>query len=241
MNSVVYTMSGSSCLRSWLIALLTSLISISLAYAQEPALSAPVEVPPATSVSLLARYPAGSIQSVDTADRALEEVKQARAHIDDQFAHDERACYPKFFMTSCLQEAKERRRRDLAHIRPIEIDANAFKRHDRVDQRDKALAEKQVRETAQAPQRDQQQEREAESMKKAAGKESDAKSREQADEMRRANSARRTAAREERLKQREAKELADAQKRAENVAAYEQKVREAEARQRGIAAKKAGK
>lgn len=99
-----------------------------------------------TPASLLARYPAGSIVSVPQANRALVEVKRGRTEIEMRFKSEEKACYKTFLANKCVAEAKARRRLALAEIKPIQIQADQFKRHDAVVKRDKALAEKQTKE-----------------------------------------------------------------------------------------------
>ncbi|MES2538024.1 MAG: hypothetical protein V4632_19355 [Pseudomonadota bacterium] len=198
---------------------------------------------------LVERYPPGSIKSVDAADRALSEISKEQERIEAQHAAEELACYPKFFTTSCMDEAKERRRYALAQLRPIEIQAERFKRRDVVEKRDKALAEKREEEIAEAPQR-----------------EKEAKAREIANAKREADSARRVEEAKQTAEAAEAapvssrketaapaarpqssprqvkprKELSEEQ-RAANVAAFEKKERVAKARQEKVAADKAKK
>jgi len=98
-----------------------------------------------TPTSLLARYPTGSIVSVAQANRALAEVKKGRAEIEARLKSEEKACYSTFLANKCVAEAKDRHRLALAEIKPIQIQADQFKRHDAVVKRDKALAEKRVK------------------------------------------------------------------------------------------------
>ena len=98
----------------------------------------------------VARYPAGSIQSEEAASAALETVNEARSNIEARFVVDQGVCYPKFFTTSCLNKAAERRRLDLLLVRPLEIEANAYTRRAKVEERDRRLAEK-AAETAGKP------------------------------------------------------------------------------------------
>lgn len=88
------------------------------------------------------RYPAGSIRSVAEADAALAAAAAERAGIEARYMTEEQACHPKFFTTSCIEQAKERRRVAISALRPVEIEANAFKRQTRVAERDRALAER---------------------------------------------------------------------------------------------------
>ncbi len=187
-------------------------------------------------------YPAGSIQSLESADRALVAVEHERADIEARFAGDERACHPKFFASSCLEDAKERRRIELAKLRTVEVEAKAFKRHARVAERDEALAERRAEEEAEAPLRLQEQkENEARSARKAASASTAGSgSSGGSDTLQNAVDVR-SAQHEIKLQQRQKMEIANARKRSDNVSAYQKKVREAEAHQREIAAKHAEK
>lgn len=89
---------------------------------------------------LLATYPAGSIQSPEAADTALSKAAKARSRIQERYKREQRECYDHFFANACMDDAKERRRIALGHLRPVEIEAKAFKRHARVQERDQALA-----------------------------------------------------------------------------------------------------
>lgn len=182
------------------------------------------------STEIAARYPSGSIQSIETADRALKEVEEERTGVEARFAEDERVCYAKFFVNSCREAARERRRVALTRIRPVEVEANAFKRRARVEERDKALAEKRTaaeQETAERQQKQQQSvPREPKSAEHAPG---DRKPSDTSD---------RQAQHEARLERLRVEDAANAQKRADNIAAYEKKVREAEAHQREVEERK---
>ena len=95
-----------------------------------------------TSIEIAARYPAGSIDSPARAAAALDEVMRARAQVEAQLTREESGCASAFFTTRCLDLARERRHAALARLRPIEIEANTARRRARVDERDRALAEK---------------------------------------------------------------------------------------------------
>lgn len=107
------------------------------------AASAAAQVVPASAVSAIAeRFPSGSIRSAAQADVALAEAASERADIEARYLREEQACHPKFFATSCIEDAKERRRLSLYALRPVEVEANTFKRRARVAERDEALAER---------------------------------------------------------------------------------------------------
>jgi colicin import membrane protein len=183
--------------------------------------------------SLLARYPAGSISSVEIADRALTEAASENSAIEARFAADERGCYSLFFANACRENARERRRLALTQVRPVEVEANAFKRRTRVVERDKALAEKRVQDERDMPLRLQKQQKRDEANSQDAKPVNTDRNK--------ADAGQRTAQHEARLKRLQAEDAANAQKRADNIAAYERKVKEAEARQREVEAKKVEK
>ncbi len=186
----------------------------------------------------VAHYPAGSIQSEEAASAALEAVNEARSNIEARFAVDQRTCYPKFFTTSCLNKAAERRRLDLLLIRPLEIEANAYTRRAKVEERDRRLAEK-AAESAGKPILSETPVQDNAAGVKAPGNEavsSDAQRKARADAYAKKNAEQ--AEKQQRLKE---NEQADAEKRAANIKRYEEKVRESAARQKEIAEKKAEK
>ena len=89
--------------------------------------------------------PAAPTTSVAQADARLAAVLAERAAIEARHAEREVVCYGKFFVTNCLEEAKERRRLALAGQRAIEVEAEYFKRKNKVEERDKAIAEADAR------------------------------------------------------------------------------------------------
>jgi colicin import membrane protein len=194
------------------------------------------------TVSLSARFPAGSIGSEALADQALAAVQSERASIEARYAAEQRACYERFFVTSCLEASKERRRVALEQVRPVEIEAEKFKRQLKVIERDKALAEKWAQEQAEAPERAQRQrESEQAAVEKAAERAQQAAEAQANEKEHAADAAKRAAENQERLQRANAEAAGDAQKRAENTAAYEKKVREAQAHQKEVDANKKAK
>jgi colicin import membrane protein len=169
-------------------------------------------------------------------------VKQQRSLVEARFAEEERACYPKFFVTSCVNDAKELRRRALVELQQVEVEANAFKRRAKVRDRDRALAEKAP---LSAPVVNPARERkrtdpaipktEDEPAQPAAEPEKPKRASEQA------SSPSRVEQHNAKLEKLKAEEAADEQKRADNVAAFEKKARDAEKRQQEITARKAEK
>ncbi|GAC1432083.1 MAG: hypothetical protein NVSMB6_30240 [Burkholderiaceae bacterium] len=91
---------------------------------------------------VVARYAPGSITSVALADNAIGDVSAQRAQIEAHYSRARQACDSAFFMSHCLDAAHEQHRILLAQLRPIEIEAQAFKRRERVAGRDRELAKK---------------------------------------------------------------------------------------------------
>jgi colicin import membrane protein len=168
------------------------------------------------------------VTSTAQADQQLAAVARERAGIEARFAERERVCYDKFFVTSCLDEAKERRRAGLAAQRAIEVQAERFKRQAGVEERDRKLAEaeKKFREEEAA-------------LAKEPPK--PVRTVEAAPPPRAATVPSRIAERDAKLKAAQAKEAAQAPKRAQSVRDYEARKAESAERQREVARKKAEK
>jgi hypothetical protein len=170
--------------------------------------------------------PAPPVTSVAQADQQLAAVARERTAIEVRFAERERVCYDKFFVTRCLDEAKERHRSALAAQRAIEVQANRFKRQAAVDERDRKLAEadKRYRE---------------EEARMAAEPPKPAPVVEPAPPPRASTVPGRVAARDARLKAEQDKEAAEAPKRAQNVRDYERRKAESAERQKDVERRKA--
>jgi hypothetical protein len=228
---------------AWLLALMC-LSPFSAAIGQT--VSTPKDnVPAANGAGFAVRYPAGSITSVEMANRALVDAEQTRKAILAQFSEDERICYPKFFASSCMEDAKERRRVALAQLRPVEVEAGRYKRNAQAVEHDKELEEKRLREELEAPRRlIEQQQHEQAAVKKAEshGKAEKTEAELQAaTDLANAASAKRIAKHDAKIQRETAERSADAKKRAENIANFEKKQSAAQARQADIAARKLAK
>lgn len=192
---------------------------------------------PSAEASVVARYPSGSIHSVETAELALAEVGKERAQVEQRFAVEKNACFSRFFASSCEQDAKERRRAAIEKLKAVEVEANAFKRQARVDERDQALEEKRVQDEKDRQERMLQ----LEMNPRTPRAEASTKKNETDANRAAATVTDRKAQHEAKLKRIEADEAANAQKRAENTAAYQKKVQEAQARQKEVENRKAEK
>lgn len=194
------------------------------------------------AAELSARYPLETLNSVETSNRALADVANAKAEVEARDLEQRRACYEKFFVNRCLDAAKEQRRLAMKAIRPVDITANAFLRKDRADERDKALEVHDAQQPAEAAQKAQDQQAKelsnAEKVKQGGAKEKEAA----------ANTRKHLGEADKRVAEHNARELkarqdaaAKAPQRAANVAAFEKKAQESAARQREVAANKAAK
>jgi len=85
-----------------------------------------------------------AIHSMVEAEAALQEIVKVRASIEVRYSQAERICYDKFFVNSCLIDAREQRRVDLELVKKSEVAANYFKRKTRVDEMDRTLEEKRL-------------------------------------------------------------------------------------------------
>jgi colicin import membrane protein len=199
-----------------------------------------------TVASVVERYAPGSITSTEIADRALADVKRQHSSVEARFAEDEAICYRKFFVTSCMDAAKDRRRLALKQLNTIEVEANAYNRRARVDEKDRALRERQAKQGAKAVERADTDESDTQHQAPATPQDiAEIESR-----ARQATSAPSAAAPTENYnveraarhgdaqRQDHEKETAEAKKREENIKAFEKKQQHALERQREIAAKK---
>ncbi|MBC7416454.1 MAG: hypothetical protein H7327_16145 [Herminiimonas sp.] len=99
----------------------------------------------ANTVATVAANTGPAIDSVERADDVIRDGARQRAAVAARYAKDQQACSTAFFMTRCLDAAREHRRAELARLRTPEIEANAFKRRARVIERDRALDEKRLK------------------------------------------------------------------------------------------------
>lgn len=189
------------------------------------------------------RFPAGGIQSVEVADAALAETAKERSEIEARFSQEEGECHSRFFATSCIDQAKERRRLALLQVRRVEMEANTFKRRSRVDSRDEALEsrkERQETERAAHIQREEEESRRREKSRISSNTPAEIKP-EAPTSVQKDGGLDRRAQHDARVKLAQEKDAREAAKRAENIAAYERKVKEAKERQAEVAARKAEK
>lgn len=182
------------------------------------------------------RYPASSIRSILDADAALADMARERAEIEARYLADEQACHTKFFATSCIEQAKDRRRNALSKLRPVEIEANAFKRQARVSERDAVLAER-----IESADRERQERTSRVTTSPHADSAAGKQEEEPSKKVQATLFSERSEQHEAKMTRRQVDDAVTAEKRAENIAAYEKKKRDALARQQKVAQRKAEK
>lgn len=170
--------------------------------------------------------------SVEQADARLAEVARERAVVEAEFSASEQVCYTKFFVNSCLDDAKEKRRVALTGLRAIEVEDHYFKRKFTVDQRDRELAERVKKDEEELARRTEVAAATPPQVVREAPKPAPKPGQTQ---------AQRQAAHDAKVQAQLAQDAADAPKRAENVAQFEKKKADSEKRLAEIAAKKAAK
>ena len=156
--------------------------------------------------------------SLAQAERKLAEAIEKRSAIEAEFAASEQVCYQKFFVNSCLEKAKEKRRDALAVVRSIEVEAELYQRRHKADARDRALAET-------------QKQFEAEDAQRAAKPRPERVEEPAAEPKPIAAPSNRAAENAARLKRLAEKEKAEAGQRAQNAANFEKKRIESERRE----------
>lgn len=189
-----------------------------------------------------ARYPAGSITTVEQADRALSFAATERDAAEQRYAAEQEKCYTKFFATSCMDEARERRRKALADIRAVEVQANEFKRKERAAERDREAAQRIADSEAKRADHErqllqkQQNEAAADAGEKQVAPEAPREAAVSSD-----GKTDRVIRHEAKVRREQSAQAANAARRAENVAAYERKQKEAEARLKEVENRRAEK
>ncbi len=185
----------------------------------------------ACGTSALVRQPAVPVPVFHTtaeADQALMDATRERAAAEARYLESERACYQRFFVNNCIDDAKELQRATLIRVRAIEVEAGRYQREAAVIERDKELAEAAVRAEQDAARR-------AEQAAKTPAPEPVA----EAPRAARHAPVDREAEYAKKLAGNKAKEAAGAKQRAANAAAFKQKQIDAEQHQRDVAARKA--
>ncbi len=187
------------------------------------------------------RYPAGSIKSVEMAQKALDEAAEDRQVLDVRYILDQRACYPKFLVSDCLEVAKDRKRVAEKAIKQVEYEANVFQRQANVDDRDRSLAEQHAKDEEDAARRlAEQKQKDIDSARKV--QESRAKNNEvqqRIDQNKDVPADLRVREHDAKLRQQQAEDAAQAPERAANAAERQRRIKEAEEHRLEVERKKA--
>ncbi|WP_343742381.1 hypothetical protein [Herbaspirillum huttiense] len=187
------------------------------------------------------RYPAGSIKSDEAAQKALDEAAEDRQVAELRYILDQRACYPKFLVSDCLEAARDRKRLTDKGIKAVEYEAKVFQRQATVDDRDRSLAEQRAKDEEDSARRlaDQKQ-KEADSARKV--QESRTKNSEvqqRIDQNKNVPADYRVRQHEAEVQRQQAEEAARAPSRAANAAERQRRIQEAEEHRLEVERKKA--
>ena len=175
--------------------------------------------------AILKVFPAGSIDSIDKADKVLEIVRIEKKNVDVRLFNDKLDCNRKFLVNWCYDEALETKRVDLKELHALEVEAKRFKRSEDVRQRDLAIDKRRADEIADAPKRAENVKAHEERVKRVQQKEAE-----------RAAAARGVSSTPG---QKHSGALMTPAERAENVRKYEEKVETSEERKKIVEQKKA--
>jgi len=196
----------------------------------------------ASEVPFGQRYPAASIDSTEAADIVLDAASKEHAKLDYDYIDDQRACYSKFFVSYCLDNAKDHHRILSKQVREVEAVANVYKRQTKADERDKSLNEQRIKDEQDAGRRLQDQQSKAAAtarqLQDSAVKQQTVNTRESLSV---GHENDRVALHDAKIRADDAAEAAKAPQRVANEQAYKEKVKAAEVHRLDVEAKKAAK
>lgn len=178
-----------------------------------------------------------SLTAIETAQRhAQSEITR----IEKQYTQDEKACSTQFFVNTCRDSAKERRRTALEPARQMQIETDTQMRRLRAAERDAALADRNRKKASEAAAMEQETQQKTQ-MKIEGNTRNQARMAEKNQELLQDGTSR-PQPRAHRATGHPHVDLAeDAQKRTGNIAAYEKKIEDAQAHQRDLAVRKVEK
>jgi hypothetical protein len=104
-----------------------------------------------TPDSLRDQFPPSSIDSVKKADAALAASSGAKEKVDKDYKTAARACISTVLVNNCIDRARETRRKLMADINAIELEASRFKRRERNDRIEADRTKRETDRTAKAP------------------------------------------------------------------------------------------
>jgi hypothetical protein len=165
------------------------------------------------------RYPQGSIQTIEQAERALQEARDEHAQIERAYEAEKRACLSRFFVTRCEDQAKRKRDAARHQLRRVELEARDRQRRIEAQQRAEERAERQASEADGGP-------RESRAAPETETRPAGGRSPQEAAARRRAYEAR-IAEHERERKEKAARAAAEDAQRAANVKRLEERRRQA--------------
>ncbi|MHA6885657.1 hypothetical protein [Ralstonia pseudosolanacearum] len=196
---------------------------------------------PAWSQPVAASAPVASASSADTPPDFGPEhdrISSARAWAEYRYEQAERACYGTFFVTHCIDKAKDVRRTELHAIRARELALDEAERADRAERRDRDRAVRQAQYEAERPQREASEQKNRGDFEQKQEQQRLNEAQRQAEAPQRAANAQAHAQKQSdydaRLKAAQAQGAANAAKRAENAKLYQQKQQDAQQRQKEL-------
>ena len=104
--------------------------------------------------ALLAAWPAGSIDSIEKANEALSAIESEKKLMERDLLAELDACVKKFLVTRCQDERKLLHLQNRSVLKSLQVEADRFRRTERVRLRDEALVDREQRSVAKAPQRE---------------------------------------------------------------------------------------
>jgi hypothetical protein len=170
-------------------------------------------------------------------------IRDSRAWTNYRFAVAERACYSKFFVTDCIDDAKEIQRGELAVLRKRELEVGDAERAFRAESRDREQAIRRAEYEASQPTRTAEEQANREAFERKQQEQQLRDAQRQADAPRRAANAaaydQKQADFDARMRQAQEQGAQQARQREENAREFEAKQREAEERRKALEERKA--
>ncbi len=196
---------------------------------------------PAWSQPVAASAPVASASATDTSpDFGAEHdrIGSARAWAEYRYQQAERACYGAFFVTRCIDKAKDVRRTELHTIRERELTLDEAERTDRAERRDRDRAIRQAQYDAERPQREASEQKNRGDFERKQEQQHLNEVQRKAEAPQRAANARAYSTKQSdydaKLKAAQEQGAANAAKRAESVKQYQQKQQDAQQRQKEL-------
>ncbi|WP_316681446.1 hypothetical protein [Ralstonia flaminis] len=165
-------------------------------------------------------------------------INSAKSWAEYRYAQAERACYDKFFVTRCIDKAKDVRRTELHTIRERELALDEAERADRAARRDQDRAIREAQYNAERPQREAAEQKNRTDFQNKQEQQRLNEAQRQAEAPQRAANAQANAQKQAehdaKLKAAQEQGAANAAKRAENVKQFQDKQQDAVQRQKEL-------